>query len=736
MQFLFINFVIALWVTAVTTFLLGVFVLVKNRQNIINKTFALYSFSITWWSFSEIWGIACDKKLTALIWTRIEQVGVFFIPTFFVHFVISLLGIKNKKWVIRAAYALSAIFAILSSTALMIADSVPRPSIAYVKHFGTPGFLYHFAVVFFIILCTYGLFYLCTVYMKSSAAKRNQLKYLFLSSLFGYIGGGANFLLVYGINIPFINPFGTYALPVYIAVVTYAILRHRLMDINVAITIAGIFAIVYTLVLGLPFLAIKWFEPILKPILGGGNWWLPIVIFGMVLASAGPFIYMSFQRRATAYLLREERRAHDLLIKASMGLANIRELKVLLKTIVSFIVKTLHITNAAIYLLDKEEQIYKLESVRFKSIFGGPQAIDEKNPIVELLKKNDRPIVLDELRFRQDLPEGEKIALLMQDMSAAVIIPSFTDEILLGFMVLGDKKFGRMYTENDLGVLSVLANQAALAIENAIFYEEQGKTLAQQFQEHRLRSLGKMGSGIGHQINNRFQAIAMTAGSSQMLDVEELKKANLSDEQKKLVEGIAKSLNDIVQECMRGGNIARSLTQFSRTQEDFKPVSLRDILEGTISLLSCKFNIEEINLSLNYPQDGPPLFGNLALLQDIFFNHLDNARDACLTKKEEIDKGIIKTDASYAPKVNVNAYPKDGYWHIEIKDNGIGMTEEQLDQAFIPFFTTKATSSKGTGLGLSIIKKIIDAHKGTIAVSSKYGEGTAFSITLPVTSSA
>ena len=85
-------------------------------------------------------------------------------------------------------------------------------------------------------------------------------------------------------------------------------------------------------------------------------------------------------------------------------------------------------------------------------------------------------------------------------------------------------------------------------------------------------------------------------------------------------------------------------------------------------------------------------------------------------------------------RISIKGQPDDNkYWKIEVEDNGMGMTEEQLDQLFIPFFTTKATFKKGTGLGLSIIKKIVDAHKGSIKVDSRYGKGTVFTITLPIT---
>ncbi|MCM8770382.1 MAG: GAF domain-containing sensor histidine kinase, partial [Candidatus Omnitrophica bacterium] len=420
-----------------------------------------------------------------------------------------------------------------------------------------------------------------------------------------------------------------------------------------------------------------------------------------------------------------------LLIKASMGLTNIRELKRLLGVIVAFITKTLHTKNAAIYLFDKEEQVYKLESVRYRAIFHGITPLEPKDPLIKMLKETREPLVLEEIKAGPVDVETNEIIAQMKNLSSAVIIPSFIEETLLGFLALAEKKSGDVYTRNDLEVLSVLSNQAALAIENAIFYEEQGKTLAQQFQEHRLRSLGKMGSGIGHQINNRFNAISVIASVCQALDLEDLKKTELRPEQKVLIEKIEDAFKKVIAEALRGGNIAKNLTQFSRLQQDFRTVNLDEVFQGTLNLLSCKFNPQEINLSLDYPTDNACVWGNIALLQDVFFNLLDNARDACFLKQEKIKEGIFDLN-SYQPKVSIRVQRKDNFYHIEVEDNGIGMSEDELEQLFIPFFTTKATSQKGTGLGLSIIKKIIDAHKGTIRVASQYGNGTTFTITLPI----
>jgi len=86
----------------------------------------------------------------------------------------------------------------------------------------------------------------------------------------------------------------------------------------------------------------------------------------------------------------------------------------------------------------------------------------------------------------------------------------------------------------------------------------------------------------------------------------------------------------------------------------------------------------------------------------------------------------------YKGKVIIQMQRFDHKISIRISDNGIGMNEAALKKAFVPFFTTKATASKGTGLGLFVIQKIISTHSGDIKVDSVFGEGTTFTITLPV----
>lgn len=731
MKFVYINFIIELWLTAITTFLLGVFVLARNRHNIINKTFAFYSFSISWWSFTEIWGIACDNRLTALIWTRIEQVGVFFIPASLVHFIISLLDIKNKKWLVRAVYSLSVAFAILSFTPLMIADSIPKATIPYVKRFATAGIAYHFAIAFFFFCITYSLYELFKEYRVSKGARRNQLKYLLWPSLFGYIGGGANFLLVYDINIFPLTPFGTYFVVLYTFAVAYAIARYRLMDIRIAIARGAVFAFVYSVVLGAPlWIAYK---------LMGPGWWLVPTVIMAALASVGPFVFNYLRRQAEARLLAEERRAHQLLRSASEGMTRIRNLKKLLELIVHITSKILRVNNAAIFLLDNERKRYDLKAIRVRSRYNYLEVIDSNDVLIQKLVEKDEPIIYEEVKMQAHTDKGDSFLELqnqMKELRASLIAPSTAGDRLLGFLILGEKKSGRMYTQDDVALLTTLANQAALAIENALFYQQDAEQKALLYQSAILSDLGVMADSMGHQIKNHIQKMMADAGV-QVAFVEEYLNKDLTIEQlKDALTKIKSTLTKIELQGKKGGELIESIRKFSHLPtQAFKEISLKETLDLANEILSFKVKFDEIDYITDIPQTLPLFYGH-PVISEVWVNFIDNGNDAT----KDIEELLIleakrqgKEPPLFRGRIEFIARQIDpNHIQIKISDNGIGIKKENLSHLFLPFYTTKATSSKGTGLGLYVIKNIINNHKGKIEIDSEYMKGTTFTITLPI----
>jgi len=557
-------------------------------------------------------------------------------------------------------------------------------------------------------------------YRNISSLKKQQIKYQILATIVGFGGGSTAFFYVFDIPI---RPVGMYFMVLYNLIMSYAIIRYRLMDINLALTRATIFALVYAIVLGIPFILGRKY-----------GLWKDATWITLILATTGPFIYNYLRQRAENILLKEQRRYQQTLLRASEGMTLIKELDKLLKLMVHILTKTIRLEYAAIYIYDKNTSTFQLKVKRGNS-FDGHITVEPRNPLMAFILYHKKAITLETIyEFTADKAKynPDDLKAEMKSLSASVIVPSVVENHLLAFLVLGEKISHRSYTEDDLNTFSILANHASLAIENALFYEEAGKTMAEKFHEHRLWSIGRMGSGVGHQINNRFNVISVRADAARLIEIEKLKKLNLSGEYKKLVSSLEETFLSLQQEAIRGGEIATTLTTFSRKTSDHTGIEFEAIVKGALNLLSCKFNIVELGVVHNYKKYPQKICGNLSQLQDVFVNLLDNAHDALNTKQQDIEAGNLKISQPFSPKLEINAQPEDKVWNIQLSDNGIGMKEEEQKQLFVPFFTTKATSNKGTGLGLSIIKQIIEAHNGTIEVESTYGKGTTFKITLPI----
>jgi signal transduction histidine kinase len=323
----------------------------------------------------------------------------------------------------------------------------------------------------------------------------------------------------------------------------------------------------------------------------------------------------------------------------------------------------------------------------------------------------------------------------MEKMDAAVVVPSFVQDRLLGFVVLGDKKSKRLYTESDLDTLTTLANQSALAIENCIFLSEFENQQIHFFQTAKMADLGTMASGISHQVNNRFNTIGAGAEYTSMMDLKQLRKLMGEKdlpELKPIIESLEDTMKKIRDDAMKGGEIATNLLRFSKKSEGFQAVDLDKAMQTCIRLWGCKRDLSLIDFENSVSPDLPKIRGNFSQVEEVLFNLLDNAFDATLMKKEAWELGKrAKPEGEWKGKVSVSARPlqreNKSYIEITIQDNGIGMDATARQHIFLPFFTTKG-ANKGTGLGLYVMKRIVEAHEGEIQVDSKDGVGTTFRV--------
>jgi len=625
----------------------------------------------------------------------------------------------------------------ITNSPLLVIGVRPRPEL---QNLVEGGPLYPFFFLFFLVCASYGLFWIGRTYLSSSGVTRAQLKYLLFGSIIGYTGGANNFLLVFDVRLPFLSPYGTYAIPIYVLIASYAILRYRFMDVNLAITRATVFMVVYFLVLGLPLIVVTWWQPPIERILGQ-DWWVWLWVACSILATAAHYANLYFQQRAENRILAEQRRYQASLRQASQGMTRIKELDRLLRLLVHYLTHRVPLKHASIYLWDKQTEKFSLRSTRQKPK-GPTPTFGADDPLTKYIYDDRKAIVTEELALaaRSDKPELYPIIEALKSIDASVLVPSFVEDNCLGFLVLGEKVSEALYTQDDLDVFQVLANQAALAIENAQFYEELKHTQADLFQTAKMASLGHMAGGMSHQINNRFHVLTILAGTLKST-LKLMDPTTMSpDKLKEFWDRSVETLTKVEENALRGGDIVKTLLKFSRPAGEYKSVEVQQIINTAKEVVQFRVNPGLFDIIEDIPEDLPPVKGDLNQLADCLINLISNAFDATQKKAELIqDKRMLpgpEDAVPYKGQIAIRASFSESFdgksWVLlGIRDNGTGISKDELQQLFVPFFTTKATTEKGTGLGLYIIQRIVEQHGGVIKANSHYGHGTTFSIQLP-----
>jgi len=227
----------------------------------------------------------------------------------------------------------------------------------------------------------------------------------------------------------------------------------------------------------------------------------------------------------------------------------------------------------------------------------------------------------------------------------------------------------------------------------------------QLVQSKKMSSLGILTAGIAHQLNNPLNNIS----TSCQIVLEELSQ-NDQDFLKKM-------LTNIEQEVNRARDIVKGLLEFSRVREfTLMRVALEDVVQRAIRLIASQVP-PGIDIIDNIP---PDLILRLdpQRMQEVFLNLFMNAIQAITETPGEI-RIIAGVDEEHQKAL------------ITVEDTGVGIPKEELDRVFDPFFTTKDVGA-GTGLGLSIVYGIIEKHQGDVQVESREGEGTRFTIRLPL----
>ncbi len=283
---------------------------------------------------------------------------------------------------------------------------------------------------------------------------------------------------------------------------------------------------------------------------------------------------------------------------------------------------------------------------------------------------------------------------------SAICVPIKGREQILGVIHVDTNVAANTYSTEQLRLLTALGIQTGLALDNVRLYESAVKS-------ERLAAVGETVAALSHHIKNILLALG---GGSEVVE-KALEEANLGK--------AAKAWPIVRRGLDRVNAVILNMLAFSKPRQPLlENVNVNHVLEECVELLSPQVEETGVALITDFG-DVPPVPGDPGGLHQAFLNFLTNALDAVEGRK---DRGAITVRTEFEPLTRQVV--------VHVIDNGVGMEPGQAERIFEVFYTTKG--QKGTGLGLAVAHKVVREHNGHIAVRSSPGEGTTFSISLPV----
>jgi len=693
----------------------------SNPRGKVNRLFASMVLWAAIWAASNFLESEVINPTVASFLLRLDFASAALLAYFFLLFCVNFPSPssrwKNKEYIV---FIPAAFLAVISFSPLVVKDiGTYRGGLQL--QFGRGHLFWIYALCLFGYMAV-GCTNLVIKWKKFSGIPKVQVSYVLLGlSLSAFPALFINLILSQMITLSLtMSRVGIYGILFFGGLTTYTIVTYRLMNINVAITRGTLFGVVYAFVLGIPVGVGFWGRSYLSQKLGV-NWWLVPLGIMLILATLGPTFYATLRRKAE----RERRRYRERLIVLAKQMTLTKDLRSLLVYVIRNVTREIGISHARIYLLDRKANEYVREvhyGKERRRQFG--DSLSEDAPLIRMLcRSRDRGSLLKEevlSHFQTSEPEYlEEVKAQLRSMGTAVLLPAFIGEELVAFLVLGTKRSKEIYTSDDLGMFKILAGQAGLAIENAQFYQELREAQATMLQAAKLSSIGELATGFAHQIDNPLGVIS--AGCQLCnLDIKEwLGRGNLPENDRKVLEAMEDRMKKVIDTAHKAADLVQRIRGYAKPADrDFEQVDLNSVMEDALSLAQYQITHGGINVNKDIPQDLQKIKGFGVQLEQVFLNMIINACEAMAGKKGEL---------TISARVG-----KDDSHRVEVilADNGCGIPKENLKKLYDLFYTTKG--SQGTGVGLSMAYRIVKDHNGDINIESEIGEGTRFTVSLPI----
>ncbi|MEJ2657684.1 MAG: ATP-binding protein, partial [Desulfobacterales bacterium] len=604
----------------------------------------------------------------------------------------------------------------------------------YFGYFARGGILYPFFGLACLLVTLYVLMQIHqAIRRETDSSHKNRLKYLFAG--FGVMG------LMNGLNVFTISGYPVYPPGnlSFIPLIVFAVglFKHDLLDMGILIRKSLIYSLLTAFLTCLYAMIILLANAVFKDIRFSDSIAIPVLFFLLIAFVFGPMkaIIQEFVDR----IFYKKKYDYQKTIKhVSQMIVSVLDYDAIAKLLTHTVADTMLVKCCSVFQPDTTGQHFINVSIYSKSDgFKPPDIWCRESPLIELLETYRRPVIKRKVANQVQEADAKFVISDLEALKAELALPMVFKEKLNGFIVLGEKQSGDLYTQEDMDLLEILSSQSALAVENARSYKvindmnkdleqkvekrtrdlkealaEKERTQEQLIRSESLAAIGQLVAGVAHELNNPLTTVTSLV-QSVIEDIEQPGTKTTLDPD---------AVNDLKfadKELVRARSIVSSLLGLSRqTQTYAEGVNLNGVIKDALRVLYNQQKHSDLNIVESYARDLPDIQGNFANLGQVALNIIQNAIQAVM----DINKGSIFLSTHFDAKT--------GHAVFTCKDTGPGIPEAIRQDIFKPFFTTKAVG-KGTGLGLYICHEIVSKHGGTLKLDNADGSGAVFEVRLP-----
>jgi signal transduction histidine kinase len=689
--------------------LLAGIALVRNPGSRLNRLFAYFVGGLAVWNFGVFMLRRSPDAATATFWEFVIHAAVVFLPAFYYHFVLIFLERTTQhRPSLTAVYLLAMFFSIvnLSGTPLFMRGV----KWTYWGWAPATGLLYQPFFLYFNFFLIYGLSHLVKTYKDvDSSFRRNRATLILLGTLVSLAGGFidfARFILAQFVPAAdLVYPMGIPANMVFALMLGTSIVRYRLFDVNVAVKKGAIYLVLWGVLTAVLVMAEQYADwEQINPL------WI-VVPLGFIMTLLVSPLGQGLEEKLERLMFSKRRGCYETLLDLSKRMGTILDFGRLMETLVHGLVRGVPVTHCALMIYDASRSafvVYREENNVGEGV--GVTSIAVDSPIVQWLNQTGRLLVKEEVKLNPEIAEYFETAEgELEEIRASLIVPLKIENKLTGILLVGEKLSGEIFDGQELEVLSVLANQVAISLENARLYEELSSSNAQLMQASRLKS--QFLASMSHELRTPLNSII---GFSKVL-LNRLD-GDLTERQEVYIRSVHNSGTHLLQ--LINGILDFSRIEAGKLEMVSEEVDLHELIDECIESSTPLARGKPLKVEKNVPLELPKLTADRTKVKQILLNLLSNA---------------IKFTSQGRVLVGVVAEP-DAV-RISVADTGIGIRTEDLTRLFEPFQQLDnpvARGAGGTGLGLAISKKFVELHGGRIWAESRENQGSTFHFTLPL----